>query len=181
MSARRAAVFAGSFDPVTRGHVDLVRRAAALFDRVVVAVAVNSGKQPLFSPDERVALVRGALDGEGVAAEVERLDGLLVAFAVRVGARALVRGVRGAADFEYEQGMARMNAHMAPGIETVFLAPAAEFAWVSSTLVREGARYGQSVDGLVTPNVAAALRARFAPDAAPPDAGPPAPPAPSAA
>lgn len=162
-SGGRAAVFAGSFDPVTRGHVDLVRRSAALFGRVVVAVAVNAGKQPLFAPDERVALVRGALAGEGVAAEVERLDGLLVAFARRVGARALVRGVRGATDFDYEQGMARMNAHMAPELETVFLAAAPELAWVSSTLVREGARYGQPVDALVTPNVAAALRARFAP------------------
>ena len=162
----RAAVFAGSFDPVTRGHVDLVRRAARLFDRVVVAVAVNSGKQPVFSLDERVALVREALAAEGVSADVERLDGLLVAFARRVGARALLRGVRGAGDFEYELGMARMNAHMAADLETVFLAPAPELAWISSTLVREGARYGQPVDALVTPNVSAALRARFAPPTA---------------
>lgn len=163
----RAAVFAGSFDPVTRGHVDLVRRAAHVFERVVVAVAVNSGKQPLFSLDERVAMLRDALESEGVAADVERLDGLLVAFARRVGARALLRGVRGAGDFEYELGMARMNAHMAPDLETVFLAPAPSLSWISSTLVREGARYGQPVEALVTPNVARALRARFAAAATP--------------
>ncbi len=158
----RAAVFAGSFDPPTRGHVDLVRRAAALFDRVTVAVAVNSGKQPLFSLDERVELVRGALDPEGVAADVARLEGLLVGFARGVGATFLVRGVRSVADFEYEQQMARMNRHVAPEIDTVFLSPAPELAWVSSTLVREVSRLGEGVDALVTPNVAAALRARYA-------------------
>ncbi len=157
----RAAVFAGSFDPVTRGHVDLVRRAAALFDRVTVAVAVNSGKQPLFSLDERVALVRGALDAEAVAADVARLDGLLVAFARAAGARYLVRGVRSVADFEYEQQMARMNRHVAPEIDTVFLSPDPELGWVSSTLVREVARLGERVDALVTPNVTEALRAKF--------------------
>ncbi|MDQ6926027.1 MAG: pantetheine-phosphate adenylyltransferase [Candidatus Eremiobacteraeota bacterium] len=161
MHQPRAAVFAGSFDPVTRGHVDLVRRAAALFDRVVVAVAVNSGKQPLFSLEERVTLVRGALDAEGVRADVARLDGLLVAFARAAGARYLVRGVRTVADFEYEQQMARMNRHVAPKIDTVFLSPAPELAWVSSTLVREVARLGERVDALVTPNVAAALDAKF--------------------
>ncbi|GJG88487.1 phosphopantetheine adenylyltransferase [Gemmatimonadetes bacterium T265] len=157
----RTAVFAGSFDPVTRGHVDLVRRAAALFDHVVVAVAVNSGKQPLFSLEERAELVRGALAAEGIAADVAGLDGLLVAFARGVGATFLVRGVRSVADFEYEQQMARMNRHIAPAIDTVFLAPAPELAWVSSTLVREVARLGERVDALVTPNVADALRAKF--------------------
>lgn len=168
--APRAAVFAGSFDPPTRGHVDLVRRAAALFDRVTVAVAVNSGKQPLFTLDERVALVRGALVDEGVWAEVARLDGLLVAFARGVGATVLVRGVRSVADFEYEQQMARMNRYIAPELDTVFLSPAPEFAWVSSTLVREVSRLGESVATLVTPNVEAALRAKFggAPDASTP-------------
>ncbi len=158
----RTAVFAGSFDPMTRGHVDLVRRAAQLFERVVVAVAVNSGKQPLFSLDERVALVAGALADAHVAADVARLEGLLVGFARSVGATVLVRGVRSVADFEYEQQMARMNRYIAPELETVFLSPAPELAWVSSTLVREVSRLGESVDALVTPNVADALRARFA-------------------
>ncbi len=157
----RAAVFAGSFDPITRGHVDLLRRATTLFDRVIVAVAVNSGKHPLFSLDERVSLVEGALSAEGVAASVARLDGLLVAFARGAGAAFLVRGVRSVGDFEYEQQMARMNRHVAPEIDTVFLSPAPELAWVSSTLVREVARLGERVDALVTPNVAAALAARF--------------------
>lgn len=157
----RVGVFAGSFDPITRGHVDLVRRATRLFDRVVVAVAVNSGKQPLFSLDERVALVTGALATEGVTADVERLDGLLVAFARRVGATFLVRGVRSVADFEYEQSMARMNRHVAAEVDTVFLSPDPELAWVSSTLVREVSRLGERVDALVTPNVADALRTRL--------------------
>ena len=158
----RSAVFAGSFDPITRGHIDLVRRATQLFDRVVVAVAVNAGKQPLFALDERVALVTGALASEGVAADVTKLDGLLVTFARSVGATFLLRGVRSVADFEYEQQMARMNRHIAPEIDTVFLSPAPDLAWVSSTLVREVSRLGQSLDALVTPNVGAALRARFA-------------------
>ena len=161
VSRTRAAVFAGSFDPITRGHVDLVRRATALFDRVTVAVAVNSGKQPLFTLDERVSLVREALAAERIAADVARLDGLLVAFARGVGATFLVRGVRTVGDFEYEQQMARMNQHIAPEVDTVFLSPAPELAWVSSTLVREVSRLGESVDALVTPNVGAALRARF--------------------
>ena len=146
---------------MTRGHLDLIRRAAQLFDRVVVAVAVNSGKQPLFSLDERVALARGALAGEGVRADVTQLDGLLVAFARACGACALVRGVRSVTDFEYEAQMARMNRHLAPEIETVCLIPAPDVGWISSTLVREVSRFGEPVDALVTPNVAAALRARY--------------------
>ena len=158
--APRVAVFAGSFDPVTLGHVDLVRRALAFADRVVVAVAVNSAKQPLFTLDERAALVREAL-GDEPRVEVRALDGLLVAFAERAGATLLLRGLRTGADFDYESGMAQMNRHVAPSVDTVFLAPSPAVGFVSSTLVREVARLGGSVDALVPPGVAAALRARF--------------------
>jgi pantetheine-phosphate adenylyltransferase len=118
------AVFAGSFDPITAGHVDLVLRALAFADRVVVAVSVNASKQPLFSLDERAAMARDALASEP-RVEVAALDGLLVAFARRVGATLLIRGLRTGGDFDYELGMAQMNRHVAPAVDTVFLAPVA--------------------------------------------------------
>jgi pantetheine-phosphate adenylyltransferase len=160
--APRVAVFAGSFDPVTLGHVDLVRRALAFADRVVVAVSLNASKQPLFSLDERAAMVRDALAGEP-RVEVAALEGLLVGFARRVGATLLVRGLRTGGDFDYELGMAQMNRHVAPAVDTLFLAPAPALGFVSSTLVREVARLGGDVDALVPQGVARALRARFAP------------------
>jgi pantetheine-phosphate adenylyltransferase len=161
VSAPRIAVFAGSFDPVTLGHVDLVRRGLAVADRVVVAVSVNASKQPLFSLDERAAMFREALSGEP-RVEVAALDGLLVAFAERVGATLLLRGLRTGGDFDYELGMAQMNRHVAPAVDTVFLAPSPALGFVSSTLVREVARLGGDVDSLVPPGVARALRARLA-------------------
>ena len=156
----RIALFAGSFDPVTRGHEDLVRRAFAFADRVVVAVATNASKQPLFTADERAALIRAALDDERV--EVRAFHGLLVDLARDVGATMLVRGLRGVSDFDYEYQMALMNRHLLPTLETIFLVPSPAFAFVSSTHVRDVARYGGSVDEFVHPRVAAALRERFA-------------------
>lgn len=162
----RTALYAGSFDPVTLGHVDIMRRALALADRLVVAVAVNASKQPLFALEERAALVREALGevaaGPAPRVEVRHFQGLLVEFARSVGATLSVRGLRTVADFEYEHQMALMNRHVAPDVETVFLAPSAPTAFVSSSLVREVARLGGSVAGLVPPNVEAALAARFA-------------------
>ena len=165
----RVAVFAGSFDPVTAGHVDLALRALALADRLVVAVAVNASKQPMFTPDERTAMVCDALAAAGADAgrvEVRRLDGLLVRFAQEAGATLLVRGLRDGSDFDYEAPMAQMNRHVsalagAPAVDTAFLAPSPGLAFVSSTLVREVARLGGDVGALVPPNVAAALARRF--------------------
>lgn len=154
----RTAICPGSFDPLTLGHVDLVRRAAALFDRVIVAVLVNAEKQPLLSRDERVALARQVFaDVHGV--EVESFDGLLVEYAARRGAVALVRGLRGAADLDYEMPMALMNRHLEPGLETVFLPTAAALGHVSSGLVREVWRLGGGLEGLVPSAVEARLRA----------------------
>jgi pantetheine-phosphate adenylyltransferase len=169
-SGVRVAVYAGSFDPVTNGHVDIVRRALAVADRVVVAVAVNSTKQPLFTMDERAELLeasladlaaRRAADG-GPRVVVRHFQGLLVEFAREVGATLNVRGLRAVADYEYEAQMAHMNRHVRPELETVLLVPAAGVAFVSSSLVREVARLGGRVDGLVPAPVEAALRARFA-------------------
>ncbi|HEX4632832.1 MAG TPA: pantetheine-phosphate adenylyltransferase [Gemmatimonadales bacterium] len=155
----RIAVYPGSFDPVTRGHVDLIRRSQAFSDQVVVAVAVNVSKQPLFTLEERVALIRETVQVPNV--EVRSFDGLLVDFAKQVGASMLIRGLRAVSDFEYEFQMALMNRTLAPALETVFLVPAFDLTYLSSSLVREVARFGGDVSGLVDPVVDQALKAKF--------------------
>ena len=154
--APRVAVFAGSFDPITRGHEDLVHRALAFADRVIVTVAPNSAKSAMFSTEEKVGLARTVLAGEP-RIEVRLLDGLLVHFARAVGATLLVRGLRGVSDFDYEYQMGMMNRHLAPDIEVVFLLPSPATAFVSATLVRDIARFGGDVSTLVHPAVADAL------------------------
>jgi pantetheine-phosphate adenylyltransferase len=154
----RLAICPGSFDPLTVGHVDLVERAAALFDRVVVAILVNSDKSPLFTQDERVAIVREVFAAVKNV-EVEAFDGLLVEYADRRGAVAIVRGLRSATDTDYELSMSLMNRHLKPSVDTVFLPTAASVAHVSSRLVKEVWRLGGDVDGLVPPAVEARLRA----------------------
>jgi pantetheine-phosphate adenylyltransferase len=156
----RVALYPGSFDPITRGHEDLVRRSLVFADRVVIAVAVNAIKQPLFSLDERVHLIQQAITHPAV--EVQAFEGLLVDFAKRVGASLLVRGLRAVSDFEYEFQMALMNRHLAPTLETVFLVPAFDLTYLSSSMVREVARYGGDVSQLVHPAVLHALKHKFA-------------------
>jgi len=151
----RIAVYPGSFDPVTRGHEDLIRRACNFTDRLIVAVAVNPSKQPLFTLDERLALIRRVVDDRAV--EVRSFDGLLAEFARAAGATLIVRGLRAISDFEYEFQMALMNRNLAPGIETVFLVPAFDLTYLSSSLVREVARFGGDVSSLVHPAVQQAL------------------------
>jgi pantetheine-phosphate adenylyltransferase len=156
--ASRLAVFGGTFDPVTNGHADVIRRAAALFDGLVVAVS-RHGKDTLFSVEERVALLGPVVAGlKGV--RVEAFDGLLVEFARRAGAEALVRGVRTWQDWELELRMVSMNRHLAPDLETVFLAAAPEHAFVSSSLIREVSALGADLSQLVPAHVAEALRRR---------------------
>ena len=159
MSGSRVAVYPGSFDPITHGHEDLIRRSLAFADRVIVAVAVNVAKQVLFTLDERVALIREAVRHPAV--EVQSFDGLLVGFAREVGATLIVRGLRAVSDFEYEFQMALMNRTLAPGLETVFLVPAFDLTYLSSSLVREVARFGGDVSQLVHPAVQQALRRKF--------------------
>jgi pantetheine-phosphate adenylyltransferase len=152
----RIALYPGSFDPVTRGHEDLIRRSLALADRLVVAVAVNGAKTPLFSVDERMALLREALATEP-RVEVRSFNGLLADFAREVGATMVVRGLRAVSDFEYEFQMALMNRQLNHDLETVFLVPDLNLTFVSSSLVREVARFGGDVAPFVHPGVVRAL------------------------
>ena len=155
----RVAVYPGSFDPITRGHEDLIRRALTFADRVIVAVAVNVAKQPLFTLEQRVALIQKAAVDPRV--EVRSFDGLLAAFVRAAGATLIVRGLRAVSDFEYEFQMALMNRNLAPGVETVFLVPAFDLTYLSSSLVREVARFGGDVSQLVHPAVDQALKQKF--------------------
>jgi pantetheine-phosphate adenylyltransferase len=157
----RTAIYAGSFDPITRGHEDLVNRSLEFVDRVVVAVATNVSKQPLFSVSERVQLIRATLHDRAARVEVRQFSGLLVDFARDVGATLLIRGLRAVSDFEYEYQMALMNRHLSPGLETVFMVPSLDTTYISASLVREVARFGGQIDDLVHPSVAAALREKF--------------------
>ena len=155
----RIAIYAGSFDPITRGHEDLIQRSLEFVDRVIVAVAVNSTKQPLFTIEERVGLIRAAV-GDDSRIDVKSFGGLLVEFAAREGATLLIRGLRAVSDFEYEYQMALMNRHLSAKLETVFMVPSLDTTYISASLVREIARYGGDVSSLVHPAVADALRAR---------------------
>jgi len=156
---KRVAVYPGSFDPVTKGHEDLIRRSLEFVDQLIVAVAVNVAKQPLFSLEERVALIKQAVTDKRV--EVQSFDGLLAEFAKKVGASVIIRGLRAVSDFEYEFQMALMNRNLAPEIETVFLVPAFDLTYLSSSLVREVARFGGDVSQLVHPAVQQALKRKF--------------------
>ncbi|MEX2155278.1 MAG: pantetheine-phosphate adenylyltransferase [Gemmatimonadales bacterium] len=156
---KRIAVYPGSFDPVTKGHEDLIRRSLEFVDQLIVAVAVNTSKQPLFSLEERVALIRQAVPDKRV--DVQSFEGLLAEFAKRVGAKVIIRGLRAVSDFEYEFQMALMNRNLAPEIETVFLVPAFDLTYLSSSLVREVARFGGDVSQLVHPAVQQALKRKF--------------------
>jgi pantetheine-phosphate adenylyltransferase len=156
----RTAIYAGTFDPVTRGHEDLIRRSLSFVDRLLVAVAVNVSKQPVFTLDERVDFLRSAI-GDEKRIEVHQFQGLLVDFAREKGATLFIRGLRAVSDFEYEYQMALMNRHLAPNLETVFMVPSLETTYISATLVREVARFGGKLDDLVHPAVGEALRRKF--------------------
>ena len=157
MSARRIAVYPGTFDPITNGHVDLVERASPLFEKLIVGVAASPSKGPALPLDLRVRLAQEAL-ARCPNVEVRGFDSLLAHFVRDVGAGVLLRGLRAVSDFEYEFQMASMNRHLIPEVETLFLTPAEQYSFISSSLVREIARLGGDVSGFVTPAVAAALR-----------------------
>lgn len=159
---KRSVLYPGTFDPVTNGHHDLIRRAARLFDHVLVAVAADTGKQSAFTLDERVELVRKVTaDIDNV--EVSGFSGLTVEFAKSRDISSILRGLRAVSDFEFEFQMAAMNRHLGPEVETVFLTPAEHFTFISSSLVRQVASLGGDVSELVAPEVEAALRERYRP------------------
>jgi pantetheine-phosphate adenylyltransferase len=154
------AIYPGSFDPVTKGHLDLIARAAKIFDRLVVAVARNLDKDPVFTVPERVEMLE-AVTYEWKNVEVEVFDGLLMEFARTKGARVVLRGIRAVSDYEYELQMAMMNRKIEPEIETVFMMPGEAYSYVSSRLVRELARLHGPIQDLVPPIVEERLRAKF--------------------
>lgn len=154
------AIYPGSFDPVTRGHVNLVERALPLFDRLTVAVATNSTKTPLFSPADRVAMLREVLPPDP-RLSVTTFTGLVVDFCAQQGVGAILRGVRTVSDFEFEYSMALTNRHLNPRVETVFVMPSAEFSYVSSSLIKEIVRNGGDVTSFLHPQVEQRLRQRL--------------------
>jgi pantetheine-phosphate adenylyltransferase len=153
------AVYPGSFDPVTNGHLDLIGRGAMIFDRVVVAVTHNVEKEPLFALKERIEMLE-AVSFTWKNVEVEEFSGLLVEYARGKGARVIMRGIRAVSDYEYELQMAMMNRKIEPQIETVFMLPGEPYSYLSSRLVKELARLGGPIEGLVPPIVEARLRAK---------------------
>lgn len=155
------AAYTGTFDPITNGHTDVIRRAAKLFDEVIVAVADSTSKNTLFGLEDRISFAQRALE-DVPNIRVEGYDGLTVAFMQAQHVSVMVRGVRTVKDFEYEMQLAQMNRHLAADVDTIMLAPAPEYGHLSSTLVREIAKYGGDVSALVHPSIAAALTEKFA-------------------
>jgi pantetheine-phosphate adenylyltransferase len=160
MKSHRKALYPGTFDPITHGHVDLVTRAARVFDKVYIAIAESAHKTPLFPLDERIELARKAVSGVGNV-EVIGFGNLLVEFVQQMGAGVIVRGLRAVSDFEYEFQLASMNRHLAQEVETLFMTPDERYSFISSSLVKEIARLNGTVAEFVCPEVQQALRRRF--------------------
>ena len=158
----RHCIYPGTFDPITYGHLDVLARAAKLFDRVTVAVAHNAGKTPLFTAEQRVELVSASV-ASIANVTVTSFGGLLVDFALAQKADAIIRGLRALSDFEFEFNMALMNRHLQPKIETIFVMPNEQFSYTSSSLVKQVAKYGGDISHFVPPNVGAALKAAYTP------------------
>ncbi|HVT73018.1 MAG TPA: pantetheine-phosphate adenylyltransferase [Lacunisphaera sp.] len=152
----RICIYPGTFDPLTNGHLDVLERAAKLFDHVRVSVAIDSTKKPLFSPEQRVELIKANLHGLPNV-DVVSFEGLLVEFARKQKAHAIIRGLRALSDFEFEFNMALMNRHLRPDVETIFVMPAEAYSYTSSSLVKQIAKLGGDVSKFVPPNVARAL------------------------
>jgi pantetheine-phosphate adenylyltransferase len=160
---RSVAVFPGTFDPITNGHIDIITRCLSVFDEVIVAILVNSEKRPLFTTDERIELIRQAYR-QNPRVRVETFSGLLVDYAMKVGATVIVRGLRAISDFEYELQMALMNRRLNPRIETVFMMAPESYSYLSSRLVKEVFHLGGDVSGLVPALVERRLREKSAPE-----------------
>jgi len=161
MTAERIAVYPGTFDPITNGHLDILQRALAVFDRLVIAIAENPRKQPLFSIDERIDFIRQAV-GDDDRVQYDSFSGLLIEYCRSKNAVCVVRGLRAMADFEYEFQFAHMNRRLAPEIDSVFFMTDEHNHYVSSSLVKEVASFGGDISGLVPPKVERALQAKYA-------------------
>ncbi|MBL9035603.1 MAG: pantetheine-phosphate adenylyltransferase [Rhodospirillaceae bacterium] len=164
MAEQRIGIYPGTFDPVTNGHIDIIRRAATLVDNLIVAVSVNAGKGPIFSVEERAALLKGEIadgrNGLSQSIDVVTFDSLLMHFAEKMGAKVIIRGLRAVSDFEYEFQMTGMNARLNPGIETVFLMASERSQFISSRFVKEIHRLGGDVSQFVSPRVIAAMKGK---------------------
>lgn len=162
MARTNIAVYPGSFDPITNGHIDLVKRTLRVFDRVIIAIAINPGKdESLFSIEERMGMIREVFKGLGGRVRVDSFEGLLVDYAEKIGAQVIIRGLRAVSDFEYEFQMAMMNRELKPNLETFFMMTGESYFYISSHLVKEVVSLGGDVSGLVPKSVLKKLKERF--------------------
>ncbi|MFC1512844.1 pantetheine-phosphate adenylyltransferase [Thermodesulfobacteriota bacterium] len=160
-TSKRIAVYPGTFDPVTKGHLDIINRALTLFDRVIIAVAINATKQPVFSLQERMEMIRQCFPADEKRIEVDSVSGLIVDYAYTKGANAIIRGLRAVSDFDYEFQLALMNRRIEREVETVFLMTGFRWIYISSSIIKDVARHGGDVSGLVPDHVCERLRQRF--------------------
>ncbi len=160
-TSERIAVYPGTFDPITMGHLDIINRALSIFDKVVVAIAINPGKKPLFTLEERLDMIRRCFPKDEKRIEVDSVSGLIVDYAYTKGAKAILRGIRAISDFDYEFQLALMNRRLEREVETVFLMTGFRWIFISSSIIKDAARHGGDVGGLVPDHVCEALRDRF--------------------
>jgi pantetheine-phosphate adenylyltransferase len=155
------AIYPGTFDPITYGHIDIIQRGLNLFDKVIVTVAINPAKSPLFTLDERMQMIRDSFSTEGDRVEVDSASGLLVEYAVRRNATAIIRGLRAVSDFDYEFQLALMNRKLERKVDSIFLMPGLRWIFISSSIIRDAARHGGNVEDMVPAHVASMLRNKF--------------------
>lgn len=160
MHRKKTAIYPGTFDPITLGHIDIIQRASRLFDEIIVTLAVNQSKKPLFSDAERLEMMRDAIQ-PFANVTIEKFDGLLVNFALQKKATVIIRGLRAVSDFEYEFQMALMNKHLQSDITTVFLMPNEKYTYLNSSIVKDVARFGGNFENFVTKFVADKLKEKF--------------------
>lgn len=155
------AVYPGTFDPITNGHIDIIKRALGLFDRVIIAIAINAQKKPLFSLEERIGMIRQCFEPENKRVEIDTTSGLIVDYAEQKGACAIVRGLRAVSDFDYEFQLALMNRKLARKVDTIFLMTGFRWIYISSSIIKDAAKHNGDISGLVPPHVQKALHNKY--------------------